>query len=241
MRSEELGDPSLPMASTPAIQTVATDALEPIRVVLADDHPAILNSLEEFFSAEPDILVAASCRTGEEALDALRTHPASVLVLVLDLRMPGTHGLDVLRAIGSANLPVRVVVFTATLDDDEMIDAVRLGARGLVLKGMSPDLLLQSIRAVHAGRRWWERQFCLRAIDRLLRRETCLRRITGLLSPLAVAILRTAARGASNERIADQFHVNEDALRVHLRTIYEKLGIGSRPALIRYARDNALI
>jgi DNA-binding NarL/FixJ family response regulator len=241
VRSEELGERSLPMASKPAIQTVATDAREPIRVVLADDHPAILNSLEELFSAEPDILVVASCRTGEEALDALRTHPASVLVLVLDLRMPGTHGLDVLRAIRSANLPVRVVIFTAAVGDDEIVDALRLGARGLVLKETLPRLLLESIRTVHAGGRWLERQFSLRALDRLLRRETGIRRAAAVLNPIEISIVRAVAGGARNEQIADQLGVNEATLKFHLHDIYEKLGVGRRPALVRYALDNALI
>ena len=82
---------------------------------------ALLENLEELFASDPDIAVVASCRTGEGALAVLRIHPDSVLVL--DLRMPGTHGLEVLRAIRTANLPARVVVFTAALDDDEMMDS----------------------------------------------------------------------------------------------------------------------
>ena len=215
------------------------EQLDRIRVVLADDHPGVLDSLEELFSSESDIVVVASCRTGDEALAALRSHPASVLVL--DLRMPDRHGLEVLRAIRDAELPTRVVVFTAALDDDEMLDAFRLGARGLVLKEMSPALLLQSIRAVHAGGRWLDPQFSRCAVDRLLRRETGMRRVAGVLSPLEIAALRAAARGARNDGIADQLHVSEADVRAHLRHVYAKLGVGSRPALIRYAQDNALI
>ena len=218
---------------------VRADQPGPIRVVLVDDHRAVLDSLEELFSSEPDIAIVASCRTGQEALTALHVHPDSVLVL--DLRMPGWHGLDVLRAIRKAELPTRVVVFTAALDDDEMVDAFRLGARALVLKEMSPGLLLESIRTVHAGGRWLERQFSLRAVDRLLRRETGMRRIAGVLSPLEIETLRAVAKGARNERIADRLHLSEEALNVHLHAIYGKLGVGSRRALIRYAHDNALI
>ena len=215
------------------------DQPDRIRVVLADDHPGVLDSLQQLFSSESDIVVVASCRTGDEVLAALRSHPASVLVL--DLRMPGRHGLEVLRAIRDAELPTRVVVFTAVLDDDEMLDAFRLGARGLVLKEMSPALLLQSIRAVHAGGRWLDPQFSRRAVDRLLRRETGMRRVAGVLSSLEIAALRAAARGARDDGIAHQLHVSEADVRTHLRHVYAKLGVGSRPALIRYAQDNALI
>ena len=215
------------------------DRPETIRIVVVDDHPTVLETLEELFASEPDFVVVASCRTGGEALAALRDHPASVLVL--DLRMPGQHGLDVLRAIRNAQLPTRVVVFTAALDDDEMMDAFRLGARGLVLKEMPPGLLLESIRAVHAGGRWLERQFSLRAVDRLLRREIGMRRIAGVLSPPEIETVRAMAKGAGNERIADQLHVSEDVLKTHMHAIYAKLGVGSRLALIRYAQDNALV
>lgn len=230
MRAEELEQAGVAASSGPPTR---------IPVVLADDHPAIIDGLQELFSSQPDILVVAVCRTGEQALAALRLYPASVLVL--DLRMPGTHGLEVLRGIRDANLPTRVVVFTAALDDDEMVAALRLGARGLVLKEMSPSLLLQSIRTVYAGGRWLERQFSLRAVDRLLRRETGMRRVVEVLSPVEIDTVRAVARGARNERIADQLHVSEDALRVHLHHIYEKLGVRSRPALVRFAHDHALI
>ena len=216
------------------------DQPERIRVVVADDHPGVLESLEQLFSSESDIVVVASCRTGDETLAALRSHPACVLVL--DLRMPGRHGLEVLRAIRDAELPTRVVVFTAALDDDEMLDAFRLGARGLVLKEMPPALLLQSIRAVHAGGRWLDPQFSRRAVDRLLRRETGMRRVAGVLSPIEVATLRAAVRATPDDAgIADQLRLSEADVRTHLHHVYAKLGIGSRPALIRYAQDNALI
>ena len=239
MHFEEVGDVSLPLASQPASVSASAGPAGSISVVLADDHPAVLDSLEELFSSQPDIHVVASCRTGEEAMAVLRRHPASVLVL--DLRMPGAHGLEVLRAIRNADLPTRVVVFTAALDDDEIVAALRLGARGIVLKEMPPALLLQSVRTVYAGGRWLERQFSLRAIDRLLRRETGMRRIAGVLSSIEMETLRAVARGARNQRIADHLHVSEDTLKVHLHHIYKKLGVDSRPALIRYAQDNALI
>lgn len=207
--------------------------------MLADDHPLVLVSLEEFFSSEPDIAVVGSCRTGDEALAALQVHTASVLVL--DLRMPGMHGLEVLRAIRNARLPTRVVVFTGALSDNEMVDALRLGARGFVLKEMSPSLLLHCIRTVHAGGQWLERQFSLRAFARLLRCEIGMRQIAEVLGPIEIGIVRAVASGGRNKEIADQLHVSEDRFKIHLHDIYEKLGVGSRSALMRYAQDNALI
>lgn len=230
---------SLAVASEPAIVPVPINEPATIRIVLVDDHPLVLDGLADLFSSEPDVAVVASCRKGEEALTAVRAHPDSVLLL--DLRMPGMHGLAVLRAIRASMLPTRVVIFTAAIEDDEIVDALLLGARGLMLKEMSPRLLLQCIRTVHAGGRWLERQLSLRAVERLLRRETGMRRIAEMLSAPEMDIVRAMARGVRNKEIADQLHIGEDTLKTHLRDIYERLGLDGRSALVRYAQDNALI
>jgi DNA-binding NarL/FixJ family response regulator len=151
------------------------------------------------------------------------------------------HGLDVLRAIQDLHLPTRTVVFTAALDDDEIVHVLRLGARGLLLKEMSPHALLECVRSVYAGGLWLERQWTKRAVERLLRRETGMRRIVPLLSPLQIEALRAVAKGARNDRIAQKLRVSEETLRTHLRHIYEKLGVRSRSALIKFAEANALV
>ena len=121
----------------------------PIRIVLADDHPIVLAALDDLFSSEPDFTVVARCYTGAEALDALRRQPVDVLVL--DFRMPGLDGLGVLRAMAQEKLTTAVALYTVGLDGAQMQEAIRLGARGLVLKEMPPRLLVDCVRAVHAG------------------------------------------------------------------------------------------
>ncbi len=141
----------------------------PIRLVLADDHPLILDGLEQLFSLEPDLTVLARCATGEETLHAVRRSQPDVLVL--DLRMPGKDGLTVLREMQKAQLATKVVILTAALDEEEVIEAVRLGVHGLVLKEMAPQLLVQCLRRVHAGGEWLEKHAVGRALERILRRE----------------------------------------------------------------------
>src|SRR5918999_406736 len=103
----------------------------PINVALADDHPIVLQGLRQLFERERDFHVVATCSSGEEALGAIRT--AAVNVLVLDLLMPGLKGLDVLRRMRDENLQTATVLLTASIDDDEVVEAVQLGARGIVL------------------------------------------------------------------------------------------------------------
>jgi DNA-binding NarL/FixJ family response regulator len=123
-----------------------------IRVVLADDHRLVLDGLEDLFSSEPDITVIARCQTGEEALAALRDHPADVLVL--DLRMPGMGGLEVLRVLEQERAALAVALYTVGLDRAELAEAIRLGVRGVVLKETPPGALVECVRALHAGNRW---------------------------------------------------------------------------------------
>jgi DNA-binding NarL/FixJ family response regulator len=127
----------------------------PIHLVLADDHPIILDGLEILFRMEKDIQVVARCVNGEEVLQAVRQHRPDILIL--DIRMPGKDGLAVLREMKDEDLPTRVVLLTVAPDEEETLEALRLGVRGVVLKEMAPQMLVQCVRKVHAGEQWLER------------------------------------------------------------------------------------
>src|SRR5829696_8499548 len=103
----------------------------PIRLVLTDDHPIVLHGLQRLLETYNDLEVVASCGDGEGALEAVRSLTPDVLPL--DLRMPKVGGLDVLRTIEAERLPVRTLLLTAAVSDDDVVEAVRLGARGVVM------------------------------------------------------------------------------------------------------------
>ena len=128
----------------------------PITLVIADDHPLILDAMENLFRLEKDLKVVARCLDGDEALKAVRRHQPDILVLAI--QMPAKDGLGVLREMRKEQLPTRVVVLTAALDDEGVTKAVRLGVRGLVLKELAPKLLVECIRKVHAGELWLEKR-----------------------------------------------------------------------------------
>src|SRR5512132_2424647 len=110
----------------------------PIRVVVADDHPLILNALEHLLGQEDDFELVARCGSGEEALQAVLMHDPDVAVV--DLQMPGLDGLAVLRQIRARNPRTRVVLLAASVEEEEILEAPRLGVRGVVLKEMAPRL-----------------------------------------------------------------------------------------------------
>ena len=127
----------------------------PITLVLADHQPIALHGLTQLFAREQDFFVLASHANSAETLEAVRRHRPAVLVL--GVSPPATKSLTVLREMQEENLPTRAVVFAGGIDEQEIAEAIRLGARGIVLKEMAFRLLLQCIRKVHAGGVWFER------------------------------------------------------------------------------------
>lgn len=211
----------------------------PIGLALAYDHPIVLDGLDQLFSLEKDFRVLARCTKGEEALQAVRTHRPDILVLAI--RMPGMDGLEVLRQMKRARLPTRVVVLTAALDEDEVMEAITLGVNGVVLKEMAPQLLVQGVRKVHAGERWLEKESVGRALEKLLRREAGARQLAGILTPREVEIVRNVARGLRNKETAEKLSISEGTVKIHLHNIYEKLRGGGRLALTLFAQEKGLL
>jgi two-component system, NarL family, nitrate/nitrite response regulator NarL len=211
----------------------------PIRLVLADDHPLVLAGLENLFLLEQDLQVLASCSDGEQALRAVRELRPDVLVL--DLRMPGKDGLAVLRAMWDERLTTRVVILTAALDEDEVLEAIRLGARGMVLKEMAPRLLVDCVRKVHAGEEWLEKHSVTRALEKTLKREAGRQEVSAVLTPREMELVRLVAGGLRNKQIAQRLFISEGTVKVHLHSIYEKLHVGGRLALMLYAQEKGLV
>jgi DNA-binding NarL/FixJ family response regulator len=211
----------------------------PIRLVVADDHPLILDALQQLFGLEPDFELLACCRTGMETLQAVKDYQPDVLVL--DIRMPGQDGLAVLRTMREEHSPTCVVLLTAGLEEHEILEAIRLGAQGVVLKEMASHLLVQCVRKVHAGGEWLERHSVSRALAAMLRHQDSARDVTGLLTPRELEVMRLAARGLRNKSIAEILSISEGTVKIHLHNIYKKLPIDSRLGLTLYAREKGLI
>jgi DNA-binding NarL/FixJ family response regulator len=215
------------------------ELIMPIRLVLADDHRLVLSGLELFLRQEPEFEVLACCYDGLETLQAVRRLCPDVLIL--DFCMPGKDGLAVLREIHEAKIPTRVVLLTAVMDEESLIEAMRLGVSGVVLKEMTVPLLIQCIRKVSAGDQWLERRLIASAIEKMLRREAGAREVAKVLTPREIEIVRLVASGLRNKQIADRLAISEGTVKIHLHRSYEKLRVDSRTALLRYAQVKGLV
>jgi len=209
-----------------------------ITVVLADDHPLMLRGLQGLLSSEVDFKVVAECVNGEEALRSIRIYQPDLAVV--DLSMPQRDGLSVSRELNREKLRTRIVLLAASIDQHQMVEAHRLGVRGVVLKEMAPRLLLQCLRKVYAGELWIERRAVARALDTLLQREAAAREIGSILTTREAEIARLVACGLRNRPIAQRLLVSEATVKTHLHNIYDKLNVESRGQLILYCTERGI-
>ncbi|HKE90123.1 MAG TPA: response regulator transcription factor [Gemmatimonadales bacterium] len=210
-----------------------------IRLVLADDHPIVLDGLETLFRLEPDFEVAARCVSGEETVVAVRRHRPDVLVL--DIHMPRKDGLAVLRDLQHDKLPTKVVLLAAVLEEEEVLEALRLGVRGMVLKELAPQMVVQCVRKVHAGEQWLEKHAVSRVVDSLLRREAGEREAANVLTPREIEMVAMVARGLRNKEMSKRLAISEGTVKIHLHHIYRKLKVENRVELILYAQSKRLV
>jgi DNA-binding NarL/FixJ family response regulator len=210
-----------------------------VTLVLADEQPIVLDGLEHLFRLEKNFEILARCNTGEDMLRAVRKHRPDILVF--DFHIHSENGLAVLKELTKSKLRTRCVIFTAALNDDEMLEAIRLGVSGVVLKDMPPKLLIQCIRQVQAGKKWFERDSSARALQKLAERESTARLAYKVLSARQLQILRMVASGLRNKDIGKKLFISEGTVEVHLHNIYERLDVKSRLALALYARDKGLV
>jgi two-component system nitrate/nitrite response regulator NarP len=201
-----------------------------IRVAIADDHAVLRESLSALLASQPDFEVAGLAGNGAEALALV--HQQQLDVLVLDLFMPGTDGFEVLRQLDRAGLKVASVVLTGSENQMDYVQVVRLGARGLVLKGDSPERLFAAIRAVAGGELAFTEEVAqgvLLAMSTECRPE----RATDLhrLSEREKQVAHLVALGMKNKDIAGQLSISENTVKRHLQSIFSKTGVRDRQEL----------
>jgi len=211
----------------------------PIRILLADDHPIVLDGLEALFRLESDLVVVGRCLSGDEVLPAVRQHKPDLLLL--DIRMPRMNGMEVLRALHQERLATRVVLLAAAFEDDQVLEALRLGARGIVLKELAPPLLIECVRRVHAGGQWIEQQASGSALETLIRRDAAAKEAGRELTPREIELVRLAASGLRNREMSRRLEISEGTVKMHLHNIYRKLKLENRVALANYARLKGLL
>lgn len=211
----------------------------PIRLVIADDHPVVLAGLRTLLEEEDDFEVMASCTDGADALREIERNGADIAIL--DLRMPRMNGIELLRALRERQLTCRALILAAAIQEDEVLEAMQLGVKGIVLKEMAPSMLIRAVRKVHEGGQWLEKESLGRAIDRMLNRAETLQSLHVLLTDREMEIMRIAASGKGNQEIASALCIAPGTVKTHLHAIYSKLGVEGRVGLMVYAKERGIV
>ncbi len=197
-----------------------------IPIVIADDHAVLRESLAALLDTQKDFEVVGKAGTGTEALELVnQSHPQ---VLVLDLFMPNTDGFEVLRTLDKAGTRVAAVVLTGSENQPDYVQVVRLGARGLVLKGEGPERLFSAIRSVANGELAFSEDIAQQVLSAMAgeakEEPSTIRRLSERERQIAALV----ARGLKNKDIAQELSISENTVKRHLQSIFNKTGARDR-------------
>jgi DNA-binding NarL/FixJ family response regulator len=214
-----------------------------ISILIADDHPIFRDGLRRLLESERGFKVVGEACDGIEAVDFVRKLKPEILLL--DLAMPRRHGLEALREISNSQSgPVRVILLTAAAEREQIVDALQLGARGVVLKDCGTEILMRSIRSVLAGEYWVGREpvsNLLQYLRGLMDSSTKISRQKRFgLTPRELDIVSAVVAGYANKEIAEHFKISEDTVKHHLSNIFDKTGVSTRLELALFAVNQAL-
>jgi DNA-binding NarL/FixJ family response regulator len=207
-----------------------------IRMIIADDHPLVRDGLRKLIETQPDFEVIAEASDGVEAID--RVQKLKPDILLLDFVMPRMGGLEVLAELARSGVTVRTILLSGAIEKPQIIEAIVLGAYGLILKQSGSQLLFKAIRAVAAGQLWIDRESITEAVT--LTRKLAAQGARGVpqslgLTPRERQVVEAVAAGQTNKEIAKEFGISEHTVKHHLTNIFDKVGVSTRLELGLFA------
>lgn len=215
----------------------------PVRIVIADDHPVVRFGVRNMLSPEHGFDVVGEAEDGDIAITQTLEHEPDILLL--DLQMPRLPGLETMRAIMSRSPGVKIVLLTSAITTQQLIEALQIGARGIVLKDSVAGDLSQAVRAVAGGDYWigGERVVNLvKALHDLMQKAAAQpERKTYGLTPRELEVVACIVEGCSNKDIAKQFSISEETVKRHLSNVFDKTGVSTRLELALFAISHKLV
>ena len=188
-----------------------------IRVMAVDDHPVVRQGIIGLVSGQPDMKLVAEASNGREAIQQFRTHRPDVTLM--DVQMPEMNGVDAIIAICGEFSEARIIVLTTYVGDVQVVRAIKAGARAYLLKNTLHKELLDTIRAVHSGKKTMSPEVSFQLAEHAT---------DDALTPAEISVLRLIAAGNANKQIADQLLVTEETVKGRVKNILSKLGANDR-------------
>jgi two-component system NarL family response regulator len=201
-----------------------------IRILLVDDHPVVRAGLTSMLSTIPGLDVCGAASSGEEALQMVDSEQPDVLLL--DLRMPGMTGIELLKAIRAKTSPPKTLVLTSYESDEEIYRAIEAGAQGYLLKSTPQAEIVAAIQTVHSGRHHIPPRIAARLAERMVR---------SALTQRELEILEMVVRGLTNKQIGHALQISENTARNHINSIIRKLDVSGRTEAATAAIQQGLV
>lgn len=212
------------------------------RILIADDHTIFRDGLRRLLESEPEFQVVGEAGDGAEALQLSQQLKPDILLL--DLAMPRMPGLETLRELSTQGLPVKTILLTAAIEKRQIVEALQMGARGVIMKDAATILLMKGIRTVMNGQFWVGREAVADMVtylrDKAAQQPPSPAKAYGL-TKRELEILSTIVSGLSNKEIAQKFSLSEDTVKHHLTNIFDKVGVSSRLELALFAINHRLV
>lgn len=210
----------------------------PIRLVAVQEHDIFREGLRQMLASQPGFIVDGAAGSGDDAVEL--TKRLTPGVLLLDVAVRNGPLLDVLQKLAFAEFRTKTILLSDVTESETIVEAVRLGARGLVLKDSPPAHLYKCIRCVAAGQYWFGRDQIPAVIDGLRRTRARPALPVETLTPREIDVIIGVADGATNRAIAEQLGLSDQTVKNHLSHIYDKVGVSSRLELAIYAIHHKL-
>lgn len=212
-----------------------------MKILIVDDHTLFRQGLASLLHETPEFEVCGQAGTCAEAIDlANRLRPEMIL---MDYGLPDGNGVDAARAILAENLECQIVFLTVHINDQELFDAIRTGAKGYLLKNVPIDNLLEDLRAIRAGNAVLSPSMTGRVLDEFVRLDDVHRQqdqMLALLTPREIEVLEQLVAGSTNKEIALELFMAENTVKRHVHNILEKLELPNRRAAAKWAREKGL-
>lgn len=210
-----------------------------VNIVVADDHPIFRDGLKRLLEIEDGVRVIGEAEDGIEAVKVTRLlHPD---ILLLDLNMPKSNGMEVLHEFANSPTPVRIIVLTAMIEKKQIIEALQYGARGIVLKDSATRILMEAIQSVGEGNYWVAREKVTNLVDYLkkfVKSNNQYKRFG--LTEREIDIISAVVVGITNREIGAHFKIAENTVKHHLSSIFDKTGVYNRLELAMFAVNNGI-
>ena len=211
---------------------------EPIKLLIADDHPVVREGLIAMISREPDFKVVAEANNGLEAVEKAKQFKPDVILM--DLRMPELDGVEAIRQIAETEPNTKFIILTTFSDDEYIFKGIEVGARAYLLKDAPREELFKAIRAVYQGESLIQPVVASKVLSRFaeLSRQT---QAPEVLTEREIEVLTLIAKGSANKEIAEELHISNSTVKTHIASIFQKLGTNDRTEAVTMALKKGII